>query len=244
MEAEFVRQHLMRLPTAANVERTQEMLYSKYLAYYVQRGYHVAYNAEQFYRALPQWGFEELDDYWFADEAQANEYEKQKARQSAPEGKHAHTQDVLFISDERSARRWLWNFLAVPRTYDEIYNAFVKALQTSEDEIPEPTVLLEEGFVRTNGHWKRPDTLTREELERKRQQRLLRQFNDYRKKARSGQRLKEVRKAALLAGFTEAYREGRFGDIVTVGQKLDRRLLEDSPDLQDFIEIAEARLEA
>ena len=40
----------------ANTERSKEMLYSKYLAYYIQHGYQVAYNGEQFYRALPQWG--------------------------------------------------------------------------------------------------------------------------------------------------------------------------------------------
>jgi len=243
LEAEFVRQHLQQLPVAANVERSQEMLYSKYLAYYVQRGYRIAYNGEQFYRALPQWGLEERDGYWFAGEAQANEYEARKAKRSRPRGKVARRQPVLFISDEKSARQWLWNFLEAPKTYDEIYTAFVKALQTPEDEMPELKALLEEGFVRTNGAWKRPDTLTREELEHKRRERLLHQFGEYLETARAGQRLKEVRKEALVAGFTEAYRAARFGDILTVGRRLDRRLLESSPDLRDFIEIAEAKVE-
>ena len=243
LEAEFVRQHLQQLPVAANVERTQEMLYSKYLAYYVQRGYTIAYNGEQFYQALPQWGLEERDGYWFAGEVQANEYEARKAKRSRPRGKAARQQAILFISDERSARQWLWNLLETPHTYDAIYTAFVKALQTSEDEMPELKALLEEGFVRTNGAWKRPDTLTREELEHKRRERLLHQFGEYLETARSGQRLKEVRKEGLVAGFTEAYRAARFGDILTVGRRLDRRLLESSPDLRDFIEIAEAKVE-
>jgi rubredoxin len=243
LEAEFVRQHLEQLPVAANVERTQEMLYSKYLAYYVQHGYTIAYNGEQFYQALPQWGLEERDGYWFAGEAQANEYETRKAKRSRPRGKVARRQPVLFISDEKSARQWLWNLLETPHTYDEVYTAFVKALQTPEDEMPELKALLEEGFVRTNGAWKRPDTLTREELEHKRRERLLHQFGEYLETARAGQRLKEVRKEALVAGFTEAYRASRFGDILTVGRRLDRRLLESSPDLRDFIEIAEAKVE-
>ena len=243
LEAEFVRQHLEQLPVAANVERTQEMLYSKYLAYYVQHGYTIAYNGEQFYQALPQWGLEERDGYWFAGEAQANEYETRKAKRSRPRGKVARRQPVLFISDEKSARQWLWNLLETPHTYDEVYTAFVKALQTPEDEMPELKALLEEGFVRTNGAWKRPDTLTREELEHKRRERLLHQFGEYLETARAGQRLKEVRKEALVAGFTEAYRASRFQDILTVGRKLDRRLLESSPDLRDFIEIAEAKVE-
>ena len=133
--------------------------------------------------------------------------------------------------------------LEEPKTYDEIYTAFVKALQTPEDEIPELMMMLEEGFVRTDGQWKRPDALTREELETKRQTRLLRQFEGYLEAARSGRRLKEVRKEALVAGFTEAYRGARFQDILTVGRKLPKRLVESSPDLRDFIEIAEAKVE-
>jgi len=244
LELDFVRQHLAQLPLAANIERTQEMLYSKYLAYYVQRGYQIAYNGEQFYRALPQWGLVELDGYWFADETQANEYERRKAALAAPgKGKTAKQQAVLFISDEKSARLWLWNFLETPQTYDAVYTAFVKALQTPEDEIPELKVMLDEGFVRTNSMWKRPDALTREELEQRRRERLLRQFAEYLEAARSGQRLKEVRKEALVEGFTEAYRAGRFADILAVGRKLPARLIEAAPELRDFIEIAEAKVE-
>jgi hypothetical protein len=52
-----------------------------------------------------------------------------------------------------------------------------------------------------------------------------------------------VRKEALVAGFTEAYRDGRFQDILAVGHRLPKRLLESSPDLFDFIDIAEAKVE-
>ena len=239
LEADFVRQHLQQLPVAPNIERSQEMLYSKYLAYYVQHGYQVAYNGEQFYRALPRWGFEERDGYWFADEAQANEYEKRKvgAKKDSPQ------QAVLFISDERSARHWLGDFLAAPKTYDQVYTAFVKALQTPEDQIPELKVMLEESFIRSNGEWKRPDALTQAELEERRQARLLRQFGEYLETAQGGGRLKEIRKEALLAGFTQAYRDGRFQDILTVGRKLPKKIVESSPDIFDFIDIAEAKVE-
>jgi len=220
------------------------MLYSKYLAFYVQHGYQIAYNGEQFYRALKQWGFQEADGYWFVDEAQVNDYEKRKLRVSRSGQKGLPLgQQMLFISDEKSARQWLWGFLNEPKAYDEIYTAFVKALQTPEDQIPELKEMLEEGFVRSNGEWKRPDALTQAELEKRRQQRLLGQFEEYLKSARSGQRLKEVRREALVAGFTEAYRENRFADILAVGQKLDKRLLEESPDLFDFVDIAEAKME-
>ena len=247
LEADFVRQHLQQLPLAANAERSREMLYSKYLAYYVQHGYQVAYNGDQFYRALGQWGCVERDGYWFADEAQANEYEKRQAGAfgGTAKGKRGATQAqaVLFISDERSARQWLWNFLATPQSYSDIYTAYIKALQTSEDELPELRTMLEEGFLPVGNQWRRPDALTQAELDKRRQERLLHQFAEYLATAKGGRPLKEVRKEALVAGFTEAYRAGRYADILAVGRKLPKRLLEDSPDIYDFVDIAEAKVE-
>ena len=247
LEATFVRQHLFQLPITADLERSREMLFSKYLAYYVQHGYQVAYNSEQFYRALSQWGFIERDGYWFADENQVNEYERRKAeiltKQIKGRRKISLAQSVLFISDERSARQWLWNILVEEKSFSDIHTEFLKALQTPEDQIPELQTLLAEGFIRTDGNWKRPDSLTQAELEKRRHDRLLRQFDEYFQAARTGQHLKEVRKEAVVAGFTEAYRENRFQDILAVGKKLPRRLVEESPDLFDFIDIAEAKLE-
>lgn len=241
MERAFIKQHLGYLPIAANVERTREMLYSKMLAYYIQRGYEISLNSAQFYRLLAA-EFVERDGYWFGDEAQAQEYEQRKLdparRKAAGKG-----QGVLFITDERSAIAWLHHFLAAgPRTYSDIYTAYTKALQTSDDQIPEPKQLLEETCVQVNGHWKRPDALTAEELENRRRERLLRQFNDYLREAAAGQKLKDVRKEAILAGFEEAYRAKRFGDIVTVGHKLNRSLVDSSTEIFDFMDIAEAKL--
>lgn len=240
LETDFVREHLRQLPISINAERSKEMLYSKYLAYYIQHGYQVAYNGEQFYRALGQWGLEERDGYWFADEAQAHEYEGRKARSFGKKG--IAPQAVLFISDEKSARQWVWNFLDEPKSYSEIYTKFVPALQTSEDEIPPLKTLLDESFVMSSGDWKRPDQLTQAELEHKRLERLLRQFNEYLAAAKAGQKLKEVRKEAVIAGFTECYRAGKFQDIITLGGKLDKRLLEETPELFDFVDIAEAKI--
>jgi hypothetical protein len=104
--------------------------------------------------------------------------------------------------------------------------------------------MLDEGFGRTDGRWKRPDALTQAELEDRRHARLLRQFGEYLEAAQAGGRLKEVRKEAVLTGFTEAYRAGRFQDILTVGRRLPKKLVESSADLFDFIDIAEAKIEA
>ncbi len=242
LEAEFARQHLEQLPKTANIERTKEMLYSKYLAYYVQHGYQVAYNGEQFYRALPRWGFVEEDGYWFGDETHLQAYHQALAaaeQETAP-------QPPLFVFDERSAIQWLKHFLhGNPSTLSQIQPDYLKALQTSHDLIPDLRELLAENFGQPDRqgryHW--PNPQLQAELDQARHHRLLRLFNDYLKQAQAGQRLKEVRKEALVTGFTEAYREGRFQDILTVGGKLPRRLLEDNLELFDFVDIAEAKVE-
>ena len=242
LEADFIRQHLEQLPKTANIERTKEMLYSKYLAYYVQHGYQVAYNGEQFYRALPQWGLVEEAGYWFSDESQIEGYHQALAVAE----QETNPQPPLFVFDERSAILWLKHFLHHnPSTLSDIQPDYLKTLQTSTDLIPDLRDLLAENFGQPDHqgryHWPNPQLQT--ELDEARHNRLLRLYNDYLSQAQAGQRLKEVRKEALVTGFTEAYRAGRFRDILTVGQRLDKRLLEDNADLFDFVDIAEAKVE-
>lgn len=237
-ERTFIKHHLDMLPLTPNIERTREMLYSKLLAYYVQHGYQIQYNADQFYRLLDR-EFPEADGYYFRDEAQRGEYEARKLKLKQKE----LAQAPIFVLDERSALQWLWHFLDRPRTYSDIYTAYVKALQAREDEIPELRTLLDENFVRSNGDYRRPDVATKQELEQKRQARLLREFDDYLLQARAGRKLKDVRKEAVIAGFTQAYREQRFADILTVGRKLDKKLVEASTEIFDFMDIAEAKVE-
>lgn len=246
LEQEFVAQHLGMLPVEPNLERTAQMLYSKMLAYYVQHGYEITLNADQFYRLLED-HFLERDGYWFLDEEQVQEYERRKvtaldARKGKGKKASPLAQSVLFISDERSAIAWLYHFLGTPKSYSEIYTAFVKALQVPEDQIPEIKTLLEENFVQVNGDYKRPEMLEKRELEARRQQRLLREFEDILEQARRGQRLKDVRKEAVLAGFAQCYREKRFDDILRVGRKLHKRVVESSTEIYDFIDIAEAKV--
>ncbi|MGA9350184.1 MAG: DNA methylase, partial [Anaerolineae bacterium] len=246
LEQEFVAQHLGMLPVEPNLERTAQMLYSKMLACYVQHGYEITLNADQFYRLLAD-HFLERDGYWFRDEEQVQEYERRKLTAKGTKGTKGAkgmplAQQVLFISDERSAITWLHHFLETPRDYSEIYTAFVKALQVPEDQIPEIKTLLEENFVSTNGKYKRPEMLEKQELEARRQQRLLREFEDILEQARRGQRLKDVRKEAVLAGFAQCYREKRFQDILRVGRRLHSRIVESSTEIYDFIDIAEAKV--
>lgn len=51
-----------------------------------------------------------------------------------------------------------------------------------------------------------------------------------------------VRKEAVLAGFTQCYREKPFDDILRVGRKLDHRIVESSTEVYDSIGIAQAKV--
>ena len=53
---------------------------------------------------------------------------------------------------------------------------------------------------------------------------------------------KEVRKEAIYFGFTKAYQEKRFQDIIDVAKKLDSRILEENSEVNDFVEIAQIKL--
>jgi len=50
-----------------------------------------------------------------------------------------------------------------------------------------------------------------------------------------------VRKEALKHGFTKAYQENRFEDILDVAKKLDKKILEENSEINDFVEIARIR---
>jgi DNA modification methylase len=241
-ERAFVAQHLEMLPEAANIERSREMLYSRLLAYYVQHGYEIQYSADQFYQLLRA-EFKEADGYWFRDEEQLREYEVAKSK-AADE---AEPQAPLFVLDERSAIQWLKHFLrGNPSTWSEIQPAYFKALQTTDDNIPDPQILLEENFGEPDSagryHWPNPNLQVK--LDQTRQQRLLRLFADYLRQAQAGQKLADVRKEAVLAGFEDAYRGKRFQEILTVGRKLNKGLVESSTEIYDFIDIAVSKVEA
>ncbi|NSW83905.1 MAG: DNA methylase [Syntrophothermus sp.] len=240
LERDFVADLLEHLPVAPNVGRTEKMLYSKMLAYYVQRGYEIRLDARQFYTLLKD-NFKLIDGYWFTD-GQVLEYEEWKKRQRLEGIKEVQSvQQISFVSDERSALAWLYNFLETPRTYNDIYRDYSRILlPQSDDAIPELRELLDNNFVLENGRYRRPQTeQEKEAIEAQRERELARAFDRLLAEARSGvKRLKGVRKEALIFGFTRAYREKRYEDILAVARKLEPALLETNSEINDFVEIA------
>lgn len=239
LERDFVADLLEHLPVAPNVGRTEKMLYSKLLAYYVQRGYEIRLDARQFYTLLRE-NFKLIDGYWFTD-GQVLEYEEWKKKQGLAGIREVQSgQQILFVSDERSALVWLYHFLEIPRTYTDIYTAYSRVLVQSDDAIPELRELLDNNFILENGRYRRPQTeREKEAIEAQRERELARAFERLLAEARSGvKRLKGVRKEVLIFGFTRAYREKRYEDILAVASKLDPALLETNSEINDFVEIA------
>lgn len=235
MEKDFIIMHLDKLPIEPNVERTQQMLYSKLLAQYIQNGFEVRMDASEFYGLLKN-NFIERDGFWFNSD-QIGEYEK-RVNLSKNIKKRDLDQGILFITDEKSAIVWLAQFLRSPRTYDEIYIEFSKKLMTSEDQIPELKQILEENFVTEDGKYRLPSINEKKEKEDARGKRLFKEFNDILQEAQSGKKIKEVRKEALLHGLMELYNKRDVEKIKLLGNKLDSKIIESDDEIYAIVDWA------
>ena len=235
LEKDFVQDLLEHLPIEPNIGRTEQMLFSKLLAYYVQRGYEIRLNARQFYTLLRD-NFKLIDGYWFTGN-QVLTYEEWKKRHGLKGIRPG--QQIAVVGDEKSAIAWLYNYLDEPKEYSEIFTASRKITAGVEDQVPELKELLDKNFVFENGRYRRPMTeKEREAVEEQRQKDLEKAFDAILKDARSGKKLKEVRKEAVIHGFTRAYQQKHYEDILTVAKHLHKKIIENSSEINDFIEIA------
>ena len=244
MEVDFTKQQLEHIPVKPNIGRTEKMLFSKMLAYYVENGFKINYNSTEFYIILYE-NFVELDGYWFLTH-QAKEYNKWKSGLSLEQLKViTDGQKTLFISDEKSAIAWLYFFLDKPNDYNKIFTAYQKVLMKSKDNIPEPRVLLDNNFVIEDDKYRRP--LNKEEKQRineSRQKELNKEFNHLLKRAKDQKgKIKTIRIEALLYGFTKLYKEERYEEILIVANKLYSTTLESFGEIMDFVDIAKLKTE-
>ncbi|MBU1622970.1 MAG: site-specific DNA-methyltransferase [Nanoarchaeota archaeon] len=144
MEREFILMHLDKLPIEPNVERTQQMLYSKLLAQYIQNGFEVRMDASEFYGLLKN-NFIERDGFWF-NSNQISEYEK-RIKLSKTIKKFDISQTILWINDEKSAIIWLANFLRTPKTYSEIQQEYFPKISQTDDTMPDLKQILKKTLL-------------------------------------------------------------------------------------------------
>lgn len=240
MEAAWIEQFLTMQPIQPALERTEKMLYSKMLAYYIQHGYAVRYDARSFYKMLSE-RFHEDEGYWFTA-GQLNSWEEYKKRMRLEGmGEVLGGAMHLFVSDERSALAWLYQFLDKPKNFSDILTAFNQIANIGGDAAPELKVMLDENFIYDNGLYRRPRTEPeRDDLSTRRERALLREYERLLLQARTEKsKIKTARREALLFGFESCYRQKRYDDILALAKKLDRALLDGSTELTEFVEAAE-----
>ena len=240
----FVEELLLHLPvhviknnsTTAIVERSPKILYDRLISYYVERGYPVPLDANEFQKGLCE-RFVERDGMYFTA-SQVSEYEEKKklAPEFIPMG--------LIVSNEADGIEWLRNRLRVhgPQTYQEIQPEWMQAINglRKNDILPELKDLLYENFIEeADGKWRLPNVQDDVDKAALRTKALLKEFKIYVEVAQKPKaKLKEVRVEAVRAGFKQCYIDKDFQTIVTVGDKIPQNLLTEDEILLQFYDIA------
>lgn len=238
---DFIRQHLEQLPLPhikdGALEGLQErfpyLLYDRMVAFHIQRGLTVPLSAPEFYQGLSQ-RFLEREGMVFTA-AQSAAYDKLRLQAERVE------QLAMFVTDENSARQWLRQELEKnPQTYGDLQPKFVQQLHQSKyEDLPELKVILEQAFLQDEkGRWYVPDPERAADLEKLRQNALLREFNEYRK---SKGRLKVFRSEAVRAGFSYAWREREYGAIVEIAERMPESVLQEDQQLLMYYHNASLR---
>lgn len=244
MEIDFVKEQLKHLPIRPNIGRTEKMLYSKTLAHYVENGFKIRYNSNNFYTLLND-NFTELDGNWFLDN-QVIEYNRWKSGLSLDKLKEMlNGQQILIVNDEKSTLTWIYNYLNEPKDFSTILTAYRQVATKIDDIMPELREILETNFIMENSKFRRPiDQIEREELSKNRTKELDREFYKLLEQAKTQKgKIREVRREAIIYGFTKCYQEGKYQDILTIADKLYANTLESSGDIMDFIDIARIKTE-
>lgn len=244
---DFIEEHLKHLPvhfitnnsTTAIIERSPKILFDRLITFYVQRGLPVPIDAGKFQLGLKE-RFIERDGMYFTNE-QVQEYDKKKAEH--PE----FIQLSLLVSSEQDGVLWLKSVLSTKRlAYHDIQPQWMQALAgvRKGDVLPELAVILEENFLKDeSGKWYAPDPENEADLEKLRNKRLLKLFDNYKEEALKPKgKLKEVRVEALRAGFKQRYQDKDFKTIVTIGDRIPNNLLMEDEVLLQFYDIAISRV--
>ncbi len=240
---DFIEELLLHLPvhiekdksTTAVIERSPKILYDRLISYFVQNGYSIPMDAQDFQSALRD-RFIERDGMFFTAE-QSLEYEQKRAETISFEAAQS-----LFVGSEAEGIEWLKRQLETPLTYQELQPEWMQALVSTKkgDQLPELLQILEENFLKDeDGRWYKPNPEKEADLEKLRTAHLLKLFNRYVEEASKPKgKIKEARLEALRCGFKDCYRNKDFKTIVTVAQRLPESLVMEDEVLLQYYDIA------
>ena len=244
---DFIEELLYHLPvhleknnsTTAVIERSPKILYDRLISYYVQHGYAIPMDAQEFQKSLRE-RFIERDGMFFTA-SQTVEYEAKKEKTDGV------VPMALFISSEAEGIEWLKRELAEPQTYQEILPNWMKDMVAPKkgDVLPELATILEENFIKDeDGKWRKPDAEKAADLEILRGKKLMKEFNLYLEQASKpkAKRMKDTRLEVLRYGFKECYKQKNYQAIVTVGDHIQESLLQEDEVLLQYYDIASMRV--
>ena len=78
----------------------------------------------------------------------------------------------------------------------------------------------------------------------KRERELQREFEVLLLDAKgSKKKIMECRKQAVIYGFEQCYKNNRFQDILALGKRLNKKIIENDSEISEFIEVAELKVE-
>ncbi len=244
---DFIEELLVHLPvhlekdnsTTAVIERSPKILYDRLISYYVQHGYAIPMDAQEFQKGLRE-RFIERDGMFFTA-SQALEYEEKK------KGTNGIIPMALFISSEAEGIEWLKRELETPQTYSEIQPEWMKAMSTTKkgDVLPELMTILEENFIKDeDGKWRKPDQEKAADLEIIRNRKMMKEFNLYLEQAQKpkAKRMKDTRLEVLRYGFKECYKQKDYKSIILVGDHIQESLLQEDEVLLQYYDIASTRV--
>lgn len=242
---DFISEHLSYLPihiqrgnaTTSIVERSPKILYDSLISYFVQHGYQIPMDAQEFQAGLRE-RYIERDGMYFTP-SQVAEYEEKRKHTSefVPMG--------LIVSDEANGIEWLKQLLKEPKTYQEISPEWMQAVNglRKGDVLPELRDILEENFIEDeSGHWHVPDLEKQIDLEKLKHKSLMKEFNLYKEMAQKPRaRIKEVRVEALREGFKQCFKDKDFATILLLGDKIPQNILTEDEVLLQYYDIAQMR---
>ena len=244
---EFMTDHLNHLPvhiqkgnaTTSVIERSPKILFDRLISYYVQMGYAIPMDAQEFQQGLRERYVERDNMFFTASQAAEYEEKKLKAPEFVPMG--------IIVSDEANGIEWLKNELRQnPQTYQQLQPSWMQALNGMRkgDMIPELSILLEENFIQNNdGTWRLPNIEDDVDLEKLRTKSLLKEFKLYLEVCRKPRgKLKDVRVEAVRAGFKQCYSDKNFADIILVGDRIPQNLLTEDEVLLQYYDIASSKV--
>lgn len=242
---DFLSEHLAHLPvhiergnaTTTVIERSPKILYDRLISYYVQHGYQIPMDAQEFQTGLRERFIERDGMYFTAPQAADYEEKRKHTSEFVPMG--------LIVSDEANGIEWLKLQLIEPKTYQEISPEWMQAVKglRKGDVLPELKDILEENFIEDEtGHWHVPDLEKQIDLERLKHKSLMKEFNLYKEMAQKPRaRIKEVRVEALREGFKQCFKDKDFATILLVGDKIPQNILTEDEQLLQYYDIAQMR---